>query len=158
MSILTRSVPVYCISRQKSLMVNTAISGQAELQCIASPLGDKYCSAGRQPWEGRECYLLWRWSGACRSVRKRQQWCRTLRPAPLQYRDGPTQHTGGSAIAPPPATLLNRYAIHCTAFSVCDKKKHKRGCVKNNPYGDAARLPAHRNLRNLRNIRFLNQI
>ena len=29
------------------------------------------------------------------------------------------QHTGGSAIASPPATILNRYAIPCTAFSAC---------------------------------------
>ena len=29
------------------------------------------------------------------------------------------QHTGGSAIASPPATFLNRYAIPCSAFSAC---------------------------------------
>ena len=32
------------------------------------------------------------------------------------------QHTGGSAIASPPATFLNRYAIPCTAFSACAAK------------------------------------
>jgi len=40
-----------------------------KLRYIASPLGDKYCSAGRQPWVGMNCYLLWCRSGACRSVR-----------------------------------------------------------------------------------------
>ena len=36
---------------------------------------------------------------------------------------GKPQHTGGYAIAPPPANLLNRYAIPCIAFSACAIKE-----------------------------------
>jgi len=37
--------------------------------------------------------------------------------------------TRGSAIAPPRATFLNRYAILCTAFSACAKLTNLLGAI-----------------------------